>query len=345
MAFGRGLGWLALSTCAALLGCSGEEVQPAPEPDPPPGSLLDEPLAEPPGRLSEVGVYRDLSRLTVSRRALAYEPGYPLWSDGGDKQRLFVLPEGESVDASDPEAYGFPVGTLIFKTFSFLTEQSPEQPVPVETRLLRLTDEGWQLDAYAWNEAGTDADLLELKRNETRTILSDEGEAIEHAIPSRLECRQCHESSASMVLGITELQLAKSGDLAQLLPQLDPAPSEPYAALPEHGPLTSQVLGYLVGNCVTCHNGSNGANSSYDLRPEVALENLIDQPTMSSAAAPGIRVVPGSPEESEMFLAVAGSTNLEVKDMPPVGVALRDSSAVELLREWITALGAEGTEP
>jgi hypothetical protein len=337
--------WLWIGLCAAPFGCSGEDAQPTPDPDPPPGSLLDDPLAEPPTLLSEVGVYRELSGLTVSRRALAYEPGYPLWSDGGDKQRLLVLPEGESIDASDPEAYVFPVGTLIFKTFSFLTERSPDQSVPVETRLLRLTDDGWKLDAYAWNDEGTDADLLELKRSETRTILSDEGEAIDHLIPSRLECRQCHESAASMVLGISELQLAKSGDLEQLLPQLEPAPREPYAALPEHGPLTSQVLGYLVGNCVTCHNGSNGANSSYDLRPKVALQNLIDQPTMSSAAAAGIRVVPGNPEESEMFLAVAGSTDLEVKDMPPVGVALRDASAIELLREWITALGAEGTEP
>ncbi|HKY35236.1 MAG TPA: hypothetical protein VJN18_04800 [Polyangiaceae bacterium] len=341
-----------LSTGAGVLGCAGGK-DPAdgttgavgPDADPPPGSLLAEPLGELPGKLSEVGLYRDLSRLTVSRRAIAYEPGYPLWSDGGEKQRLLVLPDGESVDASDPEAYVFPVGTLIFKTFSFLTEQSPEQTVPVETRLLRLTDDGWKLDAYAWDEAGADAELLELKRTETRTILSDDGEAIEHAIPSRLECRQCHESSASMVLGTTELQLAKSGDLERLLPHLAPTPSEPYAALPEHGPLTSQVLGYLVGNCVTCHNGGNGASSSYDLRPEVALENLIDQPTMSSAAAPGVRVIPGNPEESQMFLAVSGSMDLEVKDMPPVGVALRDAHAIDLLREWITALGTEGAEP
>jgi hypothetical protein len=316
-----------------------------PDADPPPGSLLDEPLGALPAKLSEVGLYRDLSRLTVSRVAMAYEPGYPLWSDGGEKQRFLVLPAGSSIDAGDPEAYVFPVGTLLFKTFSFRTEQSPERAVPIETRLLRLTEEGFELDAYAWNDDATDADLLELKRAETRAVLSDEAEAIEHSIPSRLECRQCHESSPSMVLGVTELQLAKSGDLETLLPHLDPAPSEPYVALPEHGPLTGQVLGYLIGNCVTCHNGWNGANSSYDLRPDVALENLIDQPTMSSAAAPGIRVIPGNPEESQMFLAVAGSTDLEVKDMPPVGVALRDAGAIELLREWITALGAAGTEP
>ena len=330
--------------CVALGGC-GEETEPVEEPDPPPGSLLDDPFAEPPALLSEVGVYRDLSRLTASQRALAYEPGYPLWSDGGEKQRLLVLPKGATIEAGDPEAYEFPVGTLIFKTFSFLTQQSPDEAVPIETRLLRLTDDGWKLDAYAWNDDASEAELLELQSSETRSVLSDQGDVIEHSIPSRLDCRYCHESSPSMVLGLTELQLAKSGDLEQLRPHLEPPPNEPYAELPEHGPLTSQVLGYLVGNCVTCHNGHNGASSSYDLRPDVALENLIDQPTASSASAAGIRVVPGDPEQSMLFLAVSGSTDLEVKEMPPVGVALRDASAVELLRNWITALGAAGTEP
>ena len=62
---------------------------------------------------------------------------------------------------------------------------------------------------------------------------------------------------------------------------------------------------------------------------------------MSSASADGIRIVPGSPDESVLFAAVAGSGDIETKDMPPVGVALRDAAAIELLREWIVALGNE----
>lgn len=332
-----------LAIGALALGCGSE---PAPvEPDPPAGSLLNDPLGELPDQLSESGIYRDLKTLTPSRTALEYEPGYPLWSDGGLKQRLLVLPEAEAVTADDPEAYVFPLGTLIFKTFSFRTPRSPDAEVPVETRLLRATTDGWELSAYGWNESGTDAELLELRRSEKRTILSDSGAEVEHSIPTRMECQYCHESSNSAVLGINELQLAKSGDLEQLLPRLEPAPAEPPSALPEHGPLTTRVLGYLIGNCVNCHNGSNGASSSFDLRPDVALENLIDQPTMSSATAEGIRVVPGSPERSVLFAAVAGGSDIEVKDMPPVGVALRDASAIDLLRAWIVALGSEDNEP
>jgi len=329
-----------MSLGASALGCGDGASSSAPTQTPSP-TLLTEPLGELPSKLSEVGLYRG-PELDAQPPALAYEPGYPLWSDGGDKHRAIVLPAGTSIDGSDPENYVMPLGTLIFKTFAFRTPQSPDQAVPVETRLLRLKSDGWELAAWAWDDAGSDAELLDLRKAQTRDVLDDDGNVVEHAIPSRLECRQCHESSSSELLGISELQLAKSGSLGELLPRITPRPSKPYSALPEHGPLTTSVLGYFVGNCVHCHNGiDGGAASSFDLRPDVALANLIDQPTTSSATADGIRIVPGKPDESVLYLGVKGGTALEVKDMPPLGVALRDASAIELLSDWINALGTD----
>ncbi|HEY6081422.1 MAG TPA: hypothetical protein VIW29_21555 [Polyangiaceae bacterium] len=329
---------------ACLAGCgSSDDAGDEPHDDalePPADSLLSEPLGELPRWLSEVGLYRELPSLTAFSRALAYEPSYPLWSDGGTKQRFLVLPQGASIDASAAD-YELPLGSLLFKTFAYRTAESPKLPLPIETRLLRRVAEGWELSAYGWNQAGTDAELLELKRPELRAVLADDGSPIEHAIPSRLECRQCHESASSAVLGFSELQLAPAGELDRLAPHLDPPPGEARQALPEHGPRTSAVLGYFLGNCVHCHNGGNGAASSFDLRPEVALENLIDEPTASSATAAGIRVVPGEPEQSILYLALAGGSDVEVKDMPPLGVALRDASALTLMREWIEALAEE----
>jgi hypothetical protein len=303
--------------------------------------LVDAPLSALPAKLSEVGIYAGANASAPLAPAVSYEPGYPLWSDGGQKFRSIVLPEGSTIDATDPENYVFPLGTLIFKTFAFATPASPDASVPVETRLLRLTDEGWELGAYGWNDSGSDADLLDLKRGQTREVLSADGAVVQHVIPSRLECRQCHESSQSEVLGINELQLAKSGSLDDVAARLAPAPGPAPLALPTHGPLTTAVLGYFVGNCVHCHNGSNGAASSFDLRPDVALTNVVDEPTASSATADGIRVVPGEPEHSVLYLGVRGGTELEVKDMPPLGVALRDENAVQMLGDWITALGNE----
>lgn len=327
-----GLGW-------ALLGCSGGDAPSATRAE---SWLVTDPLGELPAKLSEVGIYAGSSVSAPRPPAQAYEPGYPLWSDGGEKFRSFVLPAGATIDASDPDNYVFPLGTLIFKTFSFATPSSPRRNLPVETRLLRLKAGGWELAAYAWDENAEDAELLDLERSQSRDVLAPTGEVVQHVIPSRLECRQCHESSTSEVLGINELQLAKSGALTEAAPRITPMPSEPFRTLPEHGPLTTAVLGYFVGNCVHCHNGTNGAASSFDLRPDVALANVIDQPTASSATADGIRVVPGSPEQSILYLGLRAGPELEVKEMPPLGVAARDTSAIQLLGDWITALASDG---
>jgi len=304
--------------CLTLFGCSSST------PDTSAAGatwLTTEPLGELPAKLSEVGIYQGAKVTAPLAPARAYEPSYPLWSDGGQKFRSFVLPEGTSFDTTDPQNYVFPLGTLIFKTFSFPTPTSPAEAVPVETRVLRLKDDGWELAAYAWDDTASDAQLLDLKRGQTRAVLGEDGDVVQHVIPSRLECRQCHESATSEVLGINDLQLGNG--------------------LPAHGPLTTSVLGYFVGNCVHCHNGTNGAASSFDLRPDVALANIVNQPTASSATADGLRVTPGKPDESILYLGVKGGTELEVKDMPPLGVALRDAQAVQLLRDWISALGTE----
>lgn len=316
------MAWLALA-------CSSKEPANAPR------TWLQTPTSELPVKLSTVG----LDQPAPAFDTFDYTPFYPLWSDGGTKSRTLLLPAGTSIDASNPAAYVFPLGTLVFKTFSFATPSHRDDVVPIETRVLWLTEDGWQLNAYGWDDDGKDAELLDLKRSVTRPIVSDQGEVAEHVIPSRLECRQCHESSMTEVLGINELQLATSGAIEDLKAHLEPQPAAPYARLPEHGPRTEVALGYLVGNCVHCHNGTNGAASSFDLRPDVALQNLIDQPTASSATADGIRVVPGKPEESVMFLGIRGMGEREVKTMPPLGVSLRDDSAVQSIADWITALG------
>ena len=324
--------------CLLLLGCSSPAAEASATAAP---WLVTDPMGELPVKLSQVGVYQG-SRVSVPLApARAYAPGYPLWSDGGEKFRSIVLPEGTHIDATDPQNYVFPLGTLIVKTFSFMTPSRPDETVPVETRLLRLNADGWELAAYAWDDAATDAELLDLKRGQTRDVLDENGDVVRHAIPSRLECRQCHESSTSQVLGINELQLAQSGSLDEVSTSLQPPPHEPYQSLPAHGPLTASVLGYFVGNCVHCHNDTNGAASSFDLRPDVALANIIDQPTASSATADGLRVAPGKPDQSILYLGVKGGTELEVKDMPPLGVARRDARAVQLLDDWISALESE----
>jgi hypothetical protein len=48
-----------------------------------------------------------------------FSPQYPLWADGATKLRWVSLPKGGTIDAKDPDAWRFPVGTRFWKQFSF----------------------------------------------------------------------------------------------------------------------------------------------------------------------------------------------------------------------------------
>ena len=123
-----------------------------PDEGPPANSLVAQPELELPGSLSDVGLFRDLSKQTPYDVAMAYEPVWPLWSNGSAKQRYLVLPKGVRVDTTDPERWRYPVGTLLFKTFSFEFDGASR---PVETRLMRRSVDGWDFATYLWNEQST----------------------------------------------------------------------------------------------------------------------------------------------------------------------------------------------
>src|SRR6187402_1280781 len=108
-----------------------------------------------PERLSETGLYADMATQQVAPEHLAFSPQYPLWTDGAAKRRWIYLPAGTSIDASNPRQWEFPVGTRLWKEFSFAGR-------PVETRFLwKASDAGWLAGSYVWNKEGTDGVLAE----------------------------------------------------------------------------------------------------------------------------------------------------------------------------------------
>jgi hypothetical protein len=276
------------------------------------GGGLDLPTDTPfPQLLSEIDPERAID-------ALPYAPAWPLWSNGLAKQRWVYVPKGTSVDTRT-EDWTFPVGSVLFKTFS-------DGQTPVETRAMRLLDDGWEYGIYVWD--GDDAVL-------TDGLTPIEIEGLDHTVPNTLDCRTCHEPGGG-VIGLRDLQL-RQADLDTLAPILmqDPHPR----GLPEADALTADVLGYFVGNCTPCHDGDGGEQHSFDLDPEVALDNTIDVPTDPDATQAGTRVLPGSPQDSLLWLAFSGQhESQEIKAMPPLGVQLRDQAAVGMLKEWIEQL-------
>jgi hypothetical protein len=283
----------------------------------------DEPL---PAIISALRFYTDVERRQARADAIPYTPAHELWSNGSDKSRFVVLPEGTTIDNADRSRWVFPAGTYFFKTFAF-------DGVPVETRVMRLASDGWHFEVYLWREGARDADRIALDEPlEIEVTLG--GETFAHSVPSVRQCRACHESNASgPVIGFDELRLGAS--LFDLRASFAAAPPESPESIAGRSELEIRVLGYLHGNCAHCHNGVPGPNTAFDLRHPVAVENLVGRMTEGSGGTAGIRVAPRDPASSVVYAALAR----EIDDaMPPIGVQRTDTDALEDLRGWILSL-------
>lgn len=336
----------ALSTVFTLLGCGSENVvEVEVEPAPAIPRWLTQPERALPQTLSEVGLYADANLAAPHPRAIAYEPMHPLWSNGSAKRRYIVLPEGTSIDTILSDDWGFPDGTLFFKTFTYPARGGGDAlgQIPVETRVLWKTDDGFEYGVYLWDEDASDAHLLDASESSEVWVEID-GETFQHRVPAKLDCRKCHESQSSSILGFDELNLNSVAEGTQTQLErfaangiLSSLPTKP-AVIAHEDPTTQRVLEYFEGNCVHCHNGGDFTNSAFDLRHPVAVQNLVDQETQGEAIG-GIRVVPGAPDESALFLAFSRDRTAEASQaMPPVGVQRVDQAAVDLLRQWIVDL-------
>src|SRR4051812_19214908 len=90
--------------------------------------------AEAPAHLRDTGLYADAAMTSVAPGILPFSPQYPLWTDGAAKRRWIRLPPGATIDASRADAWEFPVGTKLWKEFSFGGRRA-------ETRMIeRLAD-------------------------------------------------------------------------------------------------------------------------------------------------------------------------------------------------------------
>ena len=306
----------------ALCGCAdGETV-----------SLVDELLTTPlPTNLSETGIYEvTASRVVSDPRVVRYEPSYQLWSDGSEKERFLVSPAAARQTGN---RFDFEPGTLFVKTFAYDTGDGVGRPV--ETRLIRLHEDEPEYAVYRWSADGRDAELIDISQSVAVPVETVDGPAT-HTIPSRRDCESCHESNDDgVIVGFDVFLLSANGERERLVTEGWVDETEP--ALPQElrPPLEETVVGYLQANCAYCHNGLVGGNRAFDLRPEVAVANLVGRSTEASGATPGIRVAAGDPEASVAYQSVART----ISDvMPPLGVSRADESFLATFREWIVTL-------
>lgn len=310
----------------------------------------------PPERLADTGLYADAALSVVAADVLAYAPQYPLWTDGASKRRWIRLPAGTSIDARDPDAFDFPVGTRLWKEFAFERR--------IETRYLeRVSARTWSYATYLWTPDGRDARLAP-ERGVRGATESRPG--VRYDVPGRADCRICHEGRRTPVLGFTALQLSPDRDPLALHADA-PRPGDADlvslarrgllrglpASVLEHPPRIAAptpraraALGYLEANCAICHT-SGGDLASLGLLLDAPLESR-PGPASALATALGrpsrfrfadarhdadLRLVAGAPERSVLALRLA--TRRPSAQMPPLGTRAVDAEAVALIEAWI----------
>ena len=297
-----------------------------------------------------------------------YDVNSPLWSDGADKQRAFVLPPGGKIhvvdcaaepsaclDAADNGKWVFPAGTTFLKSFEFDGKL-------VETRLLTAQSNGtWMGYSYQWNEAQTEATIVD--SGGASVSFNTGTRTVDWTYPGRRDCTECHTRSAGWTLGPETDQMNRVPGAASLGSEnqidkfaaqglFDRAPALPYqtplvapyrgqaGSPPTSATVTDRARSYLHANCAFCHR-PDGEFSSVDLRYGTALKSTGLCNVMPAKGTQGVQnatnLTPGHPELSTLWLRMS---TLGKGRMPPLASAVLDEDALDLVDDWIEGIQA-----
>ncbi|HEX4405473.1 MAG TPA: hypothetical protein VH560_11630 [Polyangia bacterium] len=318
--------------------------------------------------LSLTGCMDPINPTKFNARAVPYEVNSPLWSDGADKARAFILPTGQKihVDATTGQ-WTFPVGTVMIKSFIFDGKL-------VETRLFMSIDaDTWIGYGYQWNTSQTDATVVPIQGAD---VMFDTGKQTVHwYYPSRDDCMKCHNQVAGNTLGPSNEQMYRvaTGDTTnqfdkfQALSLFDAAPVAPTASQvlvtpypgqlgspPASATLDQKARSYLQANCAHCHQPNQMTSTggtimspfpNFDLRYTTALHDAnICNVMTNKGLVPGSTAtkifVPGDPTNSVMWVRMTEPPSDDDTSgrMPQIGTHVVDTMGVQLIKDWITSI-------
>jgi uncharacterized repeat protein (TIGR03806 family) len=210
-----------------------------------------------------------------------YELATGLFTDYAEKQRLIKLPAGKTMVAINDGLPQFPDSTILVKTFYYFNdkrEPSKDKHL-IETRLLVKLNNQWLAGTYVWNDAQTDAVLVN-KGSAVPVSWIDENanrNTISYRIPSPKDCASCHNSNNVLMpvgikirnlnrdvvrnnVTINQLQYLQNEGVmnavdATRFSQLADWQNEKYT-------MTERVRAYLDVNCAHCHSDKGSCASS-----------------------------------------------------------------------------------
>lgn len=317
-------------------------------------------LAEsPPKLLSEFGFFDDLKAQKPAAGVVPFQLATPLFSDGALKYRFVHVPDGKAAQYDDNEAFDFPTGTALIKTFAFPADyRRPDQDIRlIETRVLLRQADGWQAFAYLWNVEQTDAVLKIAGAKVEISTTAEDGSALAftYSVPNKNQCKACHAFNGEIVpLGPKARNLNRDLDYgagrenqlahwtsAGLLVNA-PAPSDA-PAVPDwrdvSATLDLRARSWLDVNCAHCHREEGPASNSglwLTFGEKDPVKFGVRKRPVAAGKGSGDRqfdILPGDPDGSILPYRVE-STEPGVM-MPELGRHIADPEAVALLRDWI----------
>jgi len=270
-----------------------------------------------PALLSQTGI----------ERGVPFAPRHALWSDAAVKERLVALPDGATIDATDPDRWRFPIGTRFWKTFS-LDGRKLETRVIWQVANTGDPETATLFGAYLWNDDETEATFSPAGGQDLRGTT--------HDAPAATDCLRCHVGEPGRALGYTAIQLPALDDVP-----LAPPPTRTYD-------MPNLALGYLHANCGHCHSPQGGAWASSSVVLRILATE--DDPASNGIVATTVRrrlqawlghgfddrIVAGDPDRSAILFRMGQRTpNMQ---MPPIATELVDPVGVALVRDWIQSL-------
>jgi hypothetical protein len=308
-----------------------------------------------PQKLSDTGIFADLTTLTPNPGIVNYEPIIAFWSDYAIKQRWFCIADPTNTVSFVADGnWTFPMGMKWIKHFDLETQRgNPATKKRIETRVLVKTDTNVFGVSYQWNDAQTEAYLAPDGGTNFFVTVQDGTNTIQQQweIPSRAGCLACHTPVAGFALSFNTRELNQAtnmngyaGNQLSLLSQsgyfsspVSPAglPAFARATDPNYS-LEYRVRSYLSENCIQCHQPGGAGAPTWDARPWLTLDQtmLINGTLNNNGGDPLNKlIVPGDTNHSVLLRRVAADG---FSRMPPLATHQLDQGAISLLTQWIT---------
>ena len=315
---------------------------------------------DPAPKLADYGLFKDASARELAEGVVPYDLVNALFSDHAGKHRAVYVPKGKAATYNADGVLGFPVGTVLIKTFAFAPDmrEPAKDERHIETRLLIHKDTGWVAYPYVWNAEETEAVYSPVGARMKIDTISPGGEplTIDYAVPNRNQCKLCHSQDHELVpigptarnlnhvgpLGVAQLEdWAARGILTGLAADAPAAP----AAFGD-APIEERARAWLDINCAHCHRAGGGASNSglflawNETNPTGW--GVHKRPTAAGRGSGDDLFViePGRPDQSILVHRLE-STEAGVM-MPELGRTVVDHAALELMRAWIAGMAPKG---